>query len=112
MSHRDPVKCSGLLTRLRLTHQGYRLTILRNDVSDTALNSQAIHFICQTGCYFWYEPRILQEVIESGNPKVLPQQIATTKLIKLCFLEKIISNFWQHEKSNLFGTNDFKWYNL
>ena len=37
MSHRDPVECSGLLTHLRLTHYGYRLTVLRNDVSDTTV---------------------------------------------------------------------------
>ena len=37
--HRDPVECSGLLTRLRPTHWSYRLTVLRNDVSDTDFNS-------------------------------------------------------------------------
>ena len=37
--HRDPVECSGLLTRLRLTHYGYRLTVLRNEVSDTDCSS-------------------------------------------------------------------------
>ena len=30
--HRDPVECSGLLTRLRLTHYGYRLTALHNKI--------------------------------------------------------------------------------
>ena len=35
VSHRDPVECSRLLTRLRLTHKGYALTVLRNDISDT-----------------------------------------------------------------------------
>ena len=39
VSHRDPVECSGLLTRLRLTHYGYRLTVLRNEVSDTDCSS-------------------------------------------------------------------------
>ena len=39
MSHRDPVECSGLLTRSRLTHYGYRLTVLRNEVSDTDCSS-------------------------------------------------------------------------
>ena len=63
MSHRDPVECSGLLIRLRLTHYGYRLTVLRNDVSDTDRSSlnwatgnfhrceqSKVHLIFQTAC--------------------------------------------------------------
>ena len=38
MSHRDPFECSDILTRLRLTHYGYRLTVLRNEFSDTDCN--------------------------------------------------------------------------